>query len=237
MATTSKLVDQNILKSSYTFVLDYALQVGVKLPTTITLKPDEATIESYNMLIAAVAPATPQSIMFVSNHVIKSKEEKWYEISIFRKCLIITLLALIVLITVSLSPVVDVTNQSAGLLASSGKVLLLNLLFICSSALLGVMFFILKSLNFKIKAYTLLPVDIIELNMMIIIGVISGFVVAELFTFTSVVLGGNIELHKMTLALLGGFSSDAIFTILQGIVSKVKTFLTPGFSTDSNSVV
>jgi len=33
---------------------------------------------------------------------------------------------------------------------------------------------------------------------------------------------GSVEAQKMTLALLDGFSSDAIFSVLRGIVNKTK---------------
>ena len=90
------------------------------------------------------------------------------------------------------------------------------------------MFYLLKTISDKIKNYTLLPVDSIEVNATIIIGVISGFIIAELFDFNENVMAGSIEAQKMTLALLGGFSSDAIFSVLKGIVNKTKAlFATP----------
>ena len=151
--------------------------------------------------------------------------KKWYQVPVFTKCLVIAIFALILLMGVSLSPIVDEAHQAEGLLNSSGIPLLLNLLFICSASLLGVMFYLLKTISGKIKNYTLLPTDSLELNSTIIIGLISGFIIAELFSFTSTALTENIEINKMTLALLGGFSSDAIFSILQGIVNKVKMLI------------
>ena len=128
-----------------------------------------------------------------------------------------------------MSSEVNTKNQEAGLLASHGWVLFYNLIFICSASLLGVMFYLLKTINDKIKDHTLLPVDEIEVNAVIIIGVISGFIIAELFKFDGNAFSASIKTQKMTLALLGGFSSDAIFSILKGIVNKTKAlFSTPG---------
>ncbi|MFK7907338.1 MAG: hypothetical protein AB8B69_19540, partial [Chitinophagales bacterium] len=142
---------------------------------------------------------------------------------IISKLLIIAAIALVLLITISLSPDVNAKNQAEGLLASQGLVLLYNLIFICSASLLGVMFYLLKTISDKIKNYTLLPVDAIEVNATIIIGIISGFIISELFTFTPEAMGGSVESQKMTLALLGGFSSDAMFSVLKGIVNKMKS--------------
>ena len=66
----------------------------------------------------------------------------------------------------------------------------------------------------------------IELNASILIGVISGFVISELFAYSLDNISSQyVEIRKMTLALLGGFSSDAIFSTLQGIVNKFKKLL------------
>jgi hypothetical protein len=98
-----------------------------------------------------------------------------------------------------------------------------NLLVIFFASLLGVMFFVLKSIKDKIDTFTLVSVDIFSYNISIMIGIVSGFIISELFSFTSSIMGSSIEVHKMTLALLGGFASDAIFSILQNIVNKIKS--------------
>lgn len=212
-------------------MLKYAINNGISLPTTFAANnnPDSnAVINNYNSLVATIAPATVQSISYINSQIIENDRPKsWYRIPLFAKCLTLALISLLILISISLSPTVNQDNLAEGLLASSGFTLLYNLLFILSASMLGVMFFLLKTISTKIKNYTLLPVDGIELNATILIGLISGFIISELFTFTTTTIGGSIEVNKMTLALLGGFSSDAIFTILQGIVNKVKLFLTP----------
>ena len=182
-------------------------------------------MDSYNALIAAVAPATPASIQYINKNMTKhDKELKWYEFPILTKCLFIAAMALMALIGISLLPQVSVEAQAKGLLNSSGWVLFYNLIFVCSASLIGVMFYLLKTISTKIKNYTLSEVDAIEINGAILIGVISGFIIAELFTFTiSQFAGDKIEIQKMTLALLGGFSSDAIFTIIQNFVNRIKS--------------
>lgn len=227
IATSNKVSsNSHLLEEGYRIILKHALKSGVSLPSSVHLTDGAMDIENYNTLLGSIAPATPESIGYIQKHILGEDEIlKWYQVPLLRTCLFITFIALASLIAVSLSSDVNAVNQAQGILASSGNVLLINLIFICSAALLGVMFFILKTITQKIKNYTLLPVDIIELNVTIVIGVLSGFVVAELFTFSGATLGNEIEMQKMTLALLGGFSSDAIFSILQGIVNKVKMLL------------
>lgn len=132
-------------------------------------------------------------------------------------------MALLGLIGFSLLPNVTAENQEKGILALQGLPLLENLGVILFASLLGVMFFVLKTIKDKIDDFTLVPVDIFSFNISIMIGIVSGFIISELFTFTSTIMGSSVEVHKMTLALLGGFASDAIFSILQNIVNKAKT--------------
>lgn len=80
---------------------------------------------------------------------------KWYQVPLLRKWMVVTLLVLILLIGVSLSPDVNVENQAGGILATTGRILLINMVFVCSAALQGGMFFILKTINQKVNAYTL----------------------------------------------------------------------------------
>ena len=213
------------IKADISLMLQYATESGKELPSNLSLSGDLAEsdlIQNYNAISKVVAPANVQSIRFIQAQMLKAGGRlRWYQIPIFTKCIIIASISLVFLIGISLSPTVNEANLASGLLESSGRILFFNLVFVCAASLLGVMFYLLKTYATKIKNYTLLPSDAIELNASIIIGVISGFVIAELFAFTLSDLG-NIEIHKMTLALLGGFSSDAIFSLLQSVVNKLK---------------
>lgn len=213
-------------------MIRFATIRGIPLPSTVELSEltDETVLmENYNSMVDCIKPSTVQAIRYVQDHILNEKNEdrKWYQTPIIAKCLMIAGFALISLITISLSPQVNEKNLAAGLLASEGLVLLYNLIFICSASLLGVMFYLLKTISDKIKSYTLLPVDAIEVNTTILIGVISGFIISELFTFNPHDLSSSLEMQKMTLALIGGFSSDAIFSVLKGVVNKMKMFFAP----------
>lgn len=190
---------------------------------------DHATLlDNYNQLTILVAPANLESISFTQRYIFNEKQmKKWWNIPIFSKCFYLSLAALLSVILFSLSQIVNNANLSKGLLGSSGIDLLYNLIFICSSAMLGVMFYSLKSINEKIKTYTLTPIDVLELNLNILIGVISGFKISELLTVVLAQLENSMQITKMTLAILGGFSADAIFSILQEIVNKIKSLLAP----------
>ncbi|MEM9547233.1 MAG: hypothetical protein AAGA77_14735 [Bacteroidota bacterium] len=218
------------LKDEIGLMLNYAVNSGKEIPNTLVLSETATSseiLDSYNAIRKVIAPVTVESIRYINSQMIlKGKSKNWYRIPIFSKCVIIAAISLVTLILISISGDVNEANQAKGLLNSSGLILFKNLIFICAASLLGVMFYLLKSFADKIKNYTLLPANAIELNASIIIGVISGFVISELFTYSFDNVGNdNIEFHKMTLALLGGFSSDAIFSGLQGIVNKFKNLV------------
>jgi hypothetical protein len=221
------------LKYDYDLMLDYSIKRGIPLPKQLILDNsklnNDELVSNYNDLTNSILPTTVESITYINNYMFSnSAVKKWYQIPIYSKSLFISILALLAVIAISLSPDVNNENLSKGLLASSGKTLFYNLSFICSSSLLGVMFYSMKSMNEKIKSYTLTQVHVLELNSVILVGVISGFLISEVFS--SIVTSGfkdSVVITKMTLSILGGFSSDAIFSILQGLVNKIKALLTP----------
>lgn len=236
--TTTTNLSLNMMQDEIQHMLHYTYDQGLKIPTTISKAsiennyssdmPVQALISDYNALIDVIAPTTPESIRYVYDKfdVHQTSGFQVLKLSIFKKYIFLTFVALVILILVSLSPDVNATNEEQGLLASSGKILALNLTFICCAAFLGVMFYILKTLKDKVNNFTLKAIDVMEVNITIMIGIVSGFIISEIFTFTGAILGNSLELHKMTLAMLGGFSSDAIFSVLQGAVNKLKLLFT-----------
>lgn len=62
---------------------------------------------------------------------------------------------------------------------------------------------------------------------LIVLGVISGLILSEILN-VYVKDPESINLfNKSVLALVGGFSSDAIFSVLQGIIDRIKGLFGP----------
>lgn len=229
----NNLTPEMALANEIKIILDYMYDKGIKLPESLSPQAlsennnafnPALLISDYNLLISAVLPSTPESIKYISVEFDgQISDLKSWKIPIVKRYILLSILALIGLVGFSLLPNVTAENQEKGLLALSGLPLLENLLVIFFASLLGVMFFVLKSIKDKIDTFTLVSVDIFSYNISIMIGIVSGFIISELFSFTSSIMGSSIEVHKMTLALLGGFASDAIFSILQNIVNKIKS--------------
>lgn len=232
---TPNTVSPQNLAYEINVMLDYVIQRGINLPADTNLPSDNTLevpllVKQYNDLRALISPSTPDAIEYVGSQYSPDSNgiKKFWKVPLFSKCLIFGLVTFGVLISTSLLPEVNSENLSQSLLTSSGWPLLVNLIFICSAALLGAIFYQLKTISDKIRSVTLLPVDNLEFFGTMIMGMISGFLLSEMLTLPTNVVDENIEVNKMSLSLLGGFASDAIFSLLQGLVGKLKTLFNIG---------
>lgn len=122
-----------------------------------------------------------------------------------------------------MSPNVNNASLDKGILDSSGIPLLLNLGYLAAVSGLGVLFYLLKDVSTSIKKGTLVSEDSISYMSQILLGIIAGLILSEIL---SLYLKDPNEINlfnKSVLALIGGFSSDAIFSILQGLINKIKS--------------
>lgn len=88
---------------------------------------------------------------------------------------------------------------------------------------LGVLFALLKKVSLSIKEGTLLPEESISYVTQIVLGVIAGLIVSEIISLYVTNPEGVNLFNKSVLALVGGFSSDSIFAILQGVIDRIKS--------------
>jgi hypothetical protein len=183
-------------------------------------------ITAHNILTKNIAPATPKSIKYLKklNHR-ESNGAVFSKLPIIRNLIMLALFFLALFIGTSLSDQVDKASLAKGVLANDGMSLLLNLLFICATSGLGVVFYLLKSVSEGIQKGTLMPEQSIYYVGLIVLGIMSGLILSEIVsTYNN---GESLTIfNSCVLALVGGFSSDAIFSILQGIINKIKAVFT-----------
>jgi len=108
-----------------------------------------------------------------------------------------------------------------------GLSLLLNLAFLSSISGLGVSFYMLRNVSTSVKNGNLIPEDSIYYIALIVLGVIAGLILSEILNLYTKDPEDINLFNKSVLALLGGFSSDAIFTILQGLIDRLKSIFAP----------
>ncbi|MEM6685332.1 MAG: hypothetical protein AAF617_05995 [Bacteroidota bacterium] len=211
------------LENMLMFAMNSGKTINTDVNTLIESNNISDLINAHNILVKNIAPATPKSIAYL-NIVSKdeSKKSLMQRLPMIRNLIILAVVFLLVFIGTSLSKEVNSDSLSKGILSNSGKSLLLNMLFLCAISGLGVMFYLLKSISEGIKNATLMPEQTIYYIALIILGIISGLILSEIVSSYNV--GEDFSVfNNAVLALIGGFSSDAIFSILQGIINKIKS--------------
>mgnify|MGYP005819232099 CR=1 FL=1 len=209
-------------------MLSFAIHNGLAINPDVNTLVQNSSIDdlfgAYNLLCKNVAPATPKSIKY-TRKIYDSRDKKsiFQKLPLVRNLVILALLFLAAFIGTSLSTSVSNDSLDLGIMNNSGKDLLLNLIYLASVSGLGVIFYLLKTVSTSVKNGTLIPEDAIYYMALIVLGVIAGLIMSEIISLY--VTGPNsVDLmNKSLLALIGGFSSDAIFSILQSIIEKIKS--------------
>jgi len=214
-------------------MISYAVRNGIIINTEVNSLIQNSSVDdlinAHNLMCKNVAPATPKSIEYTKKLYENSKERSLFnKLPLVRNLIILSLFFLATFVITGLSPEVNNSSLDKGILNNNGLPLLLNLIFLSSVAGLGVLFYLLKDVSSSVKKGVLVPEDSIYYLALIVLGVIAGLIMSEIISlYTSDPNGINL-FNKSILALIGGFSSDAIFSILQGVINKVKAiFVSP----------
>ncbi|WP_298424560.1 hypothetical protein [uncultured Kordia sp.] len=214
------------LENMLSFAMRNGKVINTELNPLIESNNLDDLITAHNILTKNIAPATPKSIKYLKK--LNDRENNgavFSKLPIIRNLIILALFFLLLFIGTSLSDKVDKVSLAKGVLANDGESLLLNLLFICATSGLGVVFYLLKSVSEGIQKGTLMPEQSIYYVGLIVLGIMSGLILSEIVaTYNN---GESLTVfNSCVLALVGGFSSDAIFSVLQGIINKIKAVFT-----------
>lgn len=216
------------LKTEIDTMLSYAIYNGIAINTEVNTLIQNNTqgdlINAYNLLVKNVAPAKPKSINYIKKlHDEEEGKSFFYKLPLVRNLILLTLLFLFFFIITGMSPNVNNSSLAKGVMNNNGLNLLLNIGFLASVSGMGVLFYLLKKVSAAVNEGTLVPEETISYISQIILGIISGLIVSEIISFYKVDPSGINLFNKTILALIGGFSSDSIFAILQGLIDKVKS--------------
>lgn len=209
-------------------MLSFAIYNGIIINTGINELIQNSNVEdlinAHNLLCKNIAPATPKSIAYTKKVRQEGNQKSSIrKLPLVRNLIILAILFLAAFVLTSTSPEVNNDSLDLGIMNNHGVSLLLNLGFLVSVSGLGVLFFLLKEVSTSVKKSTLVPEESISYIAQIILGIIAGLLMSEIISFYSVDPKNINLLDKTFLALFGGFSSDAIFSILQGIINKIKS--------------
>ena len=217
----------NELSEEVNNMLSFAVYNGITVNTEVNALIQNSNVDdlinAHNLLCKNVAPATPKSIEYTRKmHHEGSSKSVFNKMPLSRNLMILSLVFLIIFIVTVMSPNVNNDSLDKGILGSSGFPLLLNLGYLASVSGLGVLFYLLKDVSTSIKKGTLVPEDSISYMSQILLGIIAGLIMSEILSLYLKDPNDINLFNKSVLALVGGFSSDAIFSILQGFINKIK---------------
>ncbi|WGD34280.1 hypothetical protein [Olleya sp. YS] len=227
---SSEVVDK--LSKEINNMLSFAVYNGIIINTEINKLIQNSTVDdlinAHNLLCKNVAPATPKSIEFTKKlHQEGANKSLLNKLPLVRNLIILGLLFLSIFILTGLSTQVNNDSLDKGIMDNNGLSLLYNLGYLASISGLGVLFFLLKNVSQSVKKGNLLPEESIEYAAQIILGIISGLILSEILS-VYITNPDQVNLfNKSVLALIGGFSSDAIFSVLQGVIDRIKSIFIP----------
>ncbi|WP_256079629.1 hypothetical protein [Massilia sp. YIM B04103] len=177
----------------------------------------------HQKLATAVAPATPQGIRLLDPEQLIKQRFAWLgPVPLIRMLTSVAAAFLLAVLLTALSGEVSGQNIKLGLLESSGTVLLLNVLFLLFCAGLGASFSTLFHAHRYIANLTYDPKYDASYCARLILGLISGLILAELLPAHIFNEGSMSSFSKPVLAMLGGFSATAVHNLLQRLVETLE---------------
>lgn len=212
------------INNMLSFAAHNGLQINPDVNSLVQNSSVDDLLGAYNLLCKNVAPATPKSIQYTSElYNNEDKKSLFRKLPLVRNLVILAIICLVSFVGAGLFPEVNNDSLDKGIMENHGKSLLLNLIYLASVSGLGVVFYLLKTVSASVKKGTLIPEDAIYYVALIVLGVIAGLIMSEIISVYTMGSDNVNLVNKSVLALIGGFSSDAIFSILQGIIDKIKS--------------
>ena len=219
----------NELSDEINNMLSFAVYNGIIVNTEVNALIQNSNVDdlinAHNLLCKNVSPATPKSILYAKRlYKNDSKKSLFNKLPLLRNLMLLAIFFLVAFIATGMTEDVDNDSLKLGIMGSNGWPLFYNLSYLGSVAGLGVLFYLLKNVSTSLKKGTLVPEDAISYMSQILLGVIAGLIISEILAPYVVDPTTQAAMfNKSVLALVGGFSSDAIFSILQGVINKVKS--------------
>jgi hypothetical protein len=226
----------------------YALPTGKTIPpeAAASLSLLEAKFGSdplselvvlHNQLAIIVSPALPGSVADLYKHAARSKfKQRLAPVPIARSMAVVGLIFVVVFFGIGLFPEIDDKNLNSDMLRSSGCNLLLVQLFLLSAAGAGACFANLFDILKSVSSMTFLPTFASEYWVKLALGIIAGLLLAELIPVSHVPLdlaSGASEtatqnpMQKPLVALVGGFSANILYVILNRLTETVENLFAP----------
>lgn len=231
--TNGKVVPSSAIQTIEKFTAADGIDINELINNRLDLDIGEL-VSAHDILVRLVEPAKPNTIL----HLHLEKNAKGFvsflgPVPFIRQMMIVAILSLFLFVTLAMS---EATNKESGnIMSQHGLDLLINLLFYFSAAGLGASFAGLYKANSYITNGTFDSTYQTSYWTRFFLGLITGLIFAvmvseDYLTDTST---ENADLKflergivRPLLAMLGGFSADLIYTILNRLVETIQTLFT-----------
>lgn len=177
-----------------------------------------------------IEPATPRTILLLDSQSENRGGLSFLgPVPLIRQMMVASLISLIALICLTLSPEVNGSKVNSDILLGKGIPLLLNELFLLSAAALGASFSALFIANRYIQEGTFDPKYNISYWIRFVLGLIAGFILATLIDFDVLEKASNTTpdlanaFARPSLAMIGGFSAAVVYRILSRLAETVES--------------
>jgi hypothetical protein len=196
----------------------------------------------HNALVEIVKPAKPQTILLIADET-ERKSLFFFigKVPLIRQMMFVAIISLASLIAISLSSDISGEQVVKSMFELNGMKLLMVQAILLASAALGASFVILYKANSYITAGTFDPKYESSYWVRLIVGLISGIILTQLIpldldkleegmALTTALPGPAVAskaMLRVTLALLGGFSANLVYNILNRLVETVQALIIP----------
>lgn len=180
----------------------------------------DALVAAHNRLAKIVAPATPRALALLKR---EACNHRFGPAPLVRQLMATALIFLVSLIALAMTDYTSITpgtDRPWSVYNSSGVELLARIAYLISAAGVGACFAALFRVNRFIVNNTYDPKYAASYWIRVLMGVISGILLCELIP-----LGDDPTvqgLTKPTLALLGGFSGNTVYRILERLIQSIE---------------
>jgi len=197
--------------------IDVAERAGAALRGAGPWPPLPRLTRAHEVLAALVAPATPRTIVLLSQRPRTGVLAALGPVRLVRHMLVAAVVLIVAFVLLAMSP--DVNHGSGDIFESSGYDVLVNLLFFLVLGGIGAAFAQLFNAYRYIAAGTYDPKYEASYWVRFILGLIAGVVLPALIPIGE---DGN-QFTKPLLALLGGFSAAVLYRILERLVAALES--------------
>lgn len=201
----------------------------------------EKLTQIHTRLAELVAPAKPETIVLMNQERQKGSIFLFLgSVPLIRRMMLVAIVSLIILIVLSLSPYINNANMVASMFDMEGTELLYVQSILLASAAIGASFAALFKANAYVTAGSYDPKYESSYWVRFVVGLIAGIILTQLIPINLDAVAkaageaqgassGGIS-HaalRITMALVGGFSANLVYKILDRIVESVQSFIQP----------